>query len=140
VLTRPSNTAYQNAFAVAVSGDRVALVADGAGGPHLLLLDAGADGRFGLYNAVNDDTETDLGLAPNAAVGSVDLAGPYLAWAADVGGNAGQQIFLADVALGTQRVLTSHFSGKPRVVVDPTGRVTWQDEIFSAPAIFVGAP
>jgi len=138
VLTHPSSgVAYSNAFAVAVSGDKVALVADGAGSvPHLFLLDAGPDKKF----ATGDDLETDFGPMADAIVGAVDFAGNYLVWTTNNGTANGQQVYLADVTARTQRVLTSHFSQKPLVVVDPTGRVYWQDMIFSSPAVFVSAP
>jgi hypothetical protein len=74
----------------------------------------------------------------DARVGALDLAGAVLAWSTDAG--AGQQIFQADVTLGTQRVLTSHFSQKPSVVADPTGRISWLDQVFSTSGIFVSAP
>jgi hypothetical protein len=139
-LTRPNGSNYSNLLAVASSGHRVALIADGPVGgdpPHLYVLDAGPDGHLSLGG---DDIEVDYGVAADGKAGAVDIAGDMVAWITDNGSNNGQQVFLADFALRTQRALTTHFSTKSQVVVDASGRVAWRDGVFSTGGIFVNAP
>jgi hypothetical protein len=137
-LLRPGSLAnYTNLIAVATSGHRVALIADGTGGPHLYVVDAGPDGKL---STGGDDVEVDYGLIVDGRPGGIDLSGDMLAWSTDSGTSNGQQIFLADFVQRTQRQLTTHFSPKPSVVVDPSGRAAWLDEVFPTSAIFISAP
>ncbi len=56
------------------------------------------------------------------------------------GAPAGLQVWLADLAAGTRRQITSHYSAKQHVTVEPSGRVLWDDAVFPNRAVFVSAP
>jgi hypothetical protein len=45
-----------------------------------------------------------------------------------------------DLQTGAVRQLTTHYSTKGDVAVEPTGRVVWRDEVFSNSAIFERTP
>ena len=137
VFDPPTAIPIRNLLAIAVSGQRMAFVADGVAGPHLFLVDAGPDGRISTYA---DNVMLDLGPLPDGRVGGIDLAGDVLAYSTDLGSTNGQQIILFDFLKRTQRVMTTHYSAKPRVVVDASGRATWIDQVFATSAVFVFGP
>lgn len=117
-----------------VSGNRVGLVDNNLG---VRLLDAGPDGRFNVVNGAGDDFEAVLGLGfdDNAFA----LAGDYLAYSA-AGTGGGTQITVLDLARGGQRQLTSHYSAKNDLALDPSGRLYWIDEAFANASVFLFAP
>ncbi len=49
-------------------------------------------------------------------------------------------MIVADLARGTQRQVTAHYSMKEQLAMDPSGRLVWIDSGFSAPTIFLYAP
>jgi hypothetical protein len=132
VLKRPSTGTSYGAFGLAVSGDKIAFTDENG---NLVVAGAGPDGVFNTA----DDTEDTLGPAASTAAGTLAVAGDFAAWlqipAAD-----GVQVIVADLAKGTQRQVTTHYSMKERPTIDPSGRLTWIDYGFSAPTIFLYAP
>jgi hypothetical protein len=133
VVNRPSTSLPYNAWAVVVSGDKVAFRDENG---NITVAGTGPDGVFNTA----DDTEDVLGPAESNNDGSLALAGDYVAWFGIAAANDGGQVMVADLAKGTQRQATTHYSIKEQLAVDPSGRVTWIDYAFSAPAIFLYAP
>ena len=72
-------------------------------------------------------------------VANFDIAGNFVAYVA-AGAPAGLQVWLADIAAGTRRQLSHHYSAKQHLTVEPSGRVLWDDTAFSNRAVFVSAP
>ena len=137
-LPRPSNAApgypglpYWGILGVRASGDRVVILDNNFGA---ILLDPGADRAFGTA----DDFETVLG---NRVFDRtlVDISGDWLATSA-AGDFPGEQITIWDLARGGSRQVTSTYSGKDALALEPSGRLFWHDAIFSEGAVFVFAP
>lgn len=132
-LMRPSNplAPFPGILGLRASGDRVVILDNGVGA---ILLLPGADGRFGTA----DDSETVLG---NGVFDRtlVDLSGDWLVTSA-AGDFPGEQITLWDLARGGSRQLTSTYSSKDFLALEPSGRLFWHDAIFSEGAVFVFAP
>lgn len=114
---------------IAVYGNKIALNWNGSA----YVVSAGADG---VVNT-GDDEEIALG-ASQAGRGNLDVAGDYAAWFRST--PTGLQVVQVDLNRGTTRQLTSHYSMKERITLDPSGRLTWLDYGFSAPSIFLFAP
>jgi hypothetical protein len=140
VLNKPGTAVqYLAVRSVRVSGNKVMVMAFNSisdGKNHLLVVDAGADRRFNT----GDDVETDLGVVTESGNGFYDFRGSMVAWATITSGFPGTQVFVHDLRDSTRRQLTTHYSFKPDVRVEPSGRVYWLDTLLSARAIFVSAP
>jgi Carboxypeptidase regulatory-like domain len=137
ILLRPGTaTAYTYVRALRVWGNRLMVMSYVGPSNHLFIVDAGADKRFNTA----DDVEIDLGAVTENGNDPYDFRGPMVAWSAVVGSSGGTQVFLHDLRNGTERQLTTHYSFKPNVRVEPSGRVYWSDTLLQARAIFVNAP
>jgi hypothetical protein len=132
VLYQPGTTTPYGAYGLAVSGDKIAF-RDGAGS--FIVVATGPDG---LFNTA-DDVHENLGPAASGSAGNLTVAGDFAAWL-QIAGSSGLQVMVADLAKGAQRQVTRHSSMKESLALDPSGRLTWIDFGFSAPAIFVSAP
>jgi hypothetical protein len=132
ILRQPGTTApYQGITAMRLSGHRMAFLRNA----QVVVLEAGPDGHFNTA----DDVEIVVGPTTQSQGIYFDVAGDFVAWST-VGATGGMQVWLADVRLGTSRQVTDHYSGKYQVVVEPTGRVLWEDQVFPQAAVFVSAP
>jgi hypothetical protein len=100
----------------------------------LVVVDAGPDHAFNTL----DDVEQVLFPVPFGA-SNFDLAGDFVAYVA-AGAPAGLQVWLADIGAGTRRPVSHHYSAKQHLTVEPSGRVLWDDTVFSDRAVFVSAP
>lgn len=137
VLLRPGTaTAYAYVRALRVWGNRLMVVSYIGPSNHLFIVDAGADRAFNT----GDDVETDLGAVTESSNDPYDFRGSMVAWSTVVGSSGGTQVFLHDLRNGTGRQLTTHYSFKPDVRVEPSGRVYWTDTLLQARSIFVNAP
>jgi hypothetical protein len=125
---------YWGSLGFHVSGNRVGLVDNNLG---VRLLNAGPDGKFNIANGTGDDFETVLGLDYDS--NAFALAGNYLAYSA-AGTGGGTQITVMDLARGGQRQLTSHYSAKNNLALDPSGRLYWIDRAFANASVFLFAP
>ncbi|HEY6004307.1 MAG TPA: carboxypeptidase-like regulatory domain-containing protein, partial [Anaeromyxobacter sp.] len=132
VVKRPSTGTPYGAFGLAVQGDKIAFSDENG---NLTVAGTGPDGVFNTA----DDTEDTLGPAASGAAGTLTVAGDYAAWL-QIPGSDGVQVMVADLSKGTQRQVTTHYSMKERLAIDPSGRLTWIDFGFSAPTIFLYAP
>jgi hypothetical protein len=122
---------YSTSGEVRLRGDRLAFRrGDGV----LVVVDAGPDHVFNTA----DDAERILWTVPYGPE-NWDLAGNFVAYLA-AGAPAGLQVWLADLAAGTRRQITSHYSAKQHLTVEPSGRVLWDDAVFPTRAVFVSAP
>ena len=90
----------------------------------LVVPDPGPDGRFNT----SDDVERDFGYVTTSAM-EYDVAGDFVAWISASPG-PGQQITVTNLATGAQRQLTTHYSQKQWVALEPSGRVAWRDLLF----------
>jgi hypothetical protein len=130
VLNQPGTTTPYGAFGIAVGGDKVAF----SDGSNMIVVATGPDGVFNT----SDDVEYNLGAIGSMTQGNIAVAGNYAAWLRST--SNGIQVMYADLALGITRQLTTHYSNKESLALDPSGRLTWIDYAFSTPAIFVYAP
>jgi hypothetical protein len=114
-----------------VAGERILIVQGGT----IYVLEAGPDGVLGN----SDDVETNLGVHwPQ--LGQYDMAGNFVVYL-EFGDPGGKQVTLVDLASGASpQAVTSHYSIKEQVVVEPSGRIYWQDAAFLNEAIFVRTP
>jgi hypothetical protein len=132
LLQKPGAGApYLTTGAVKLRGDRIAFRrSDGV----LVVVDAGPNHVF------NDADDVERVLFPVDYWGdNWDIAGNFVAYFA-AGAPAGLQVWLADIVAGTRRQLTSHYSAKQSITVEPSGRVLWDDTVFPNRAVFVSAP
>lgn len=130
VLNRPGTTTPYPAFGVAVGGDKVAF----SNGTDMIVVATGPDGVFNTA----DDVEYDLGPIGSMTQGNIAVAGSYAAWLRSTAN--GIQVMYADLANGITRQLTTHYSNKESLALDPSGRLSWIDYGFTTPALFVYAP
>lgn len=130
VLNRPGTTTPYPAYGVAVGGDKVAF----SDGNDMIVVATGPDGVFNTA----DDVAYDLGPIGSMTQGNIAVAGNYAAWLRST--SNGIQVMYADLATGITRQLTTHYSNKESLALDPSGRLTWIDYGFTTPALFVYAP
>jgi hypothetical protein len=124
--------AVHDARAFRVSGRRMLLAEFSP--PALYLFDAGADG---LFDGVGDRGRklADGFFSP----WNVALADGYAASVAE-GSPMGEQIWLVRDFDGTPTPVTSYYSPKASLALEPSGRVFWVDSVFAPEAVFVRAP
>lgn len=127
----PAMMPVESVMDAKASGRRVAIRESSM----IRVIDAGPNG---LFNDGADDSERVLSLG-YAGPDSFAIAGDWLAYL-DSGAPAGLQVYLLHLPSGAVRQLTSHYSTKGGLVVEPTGRVLWRDDLFSASAIFERTP
>lgn len=136
LLNRPGTTTpYSGTGNVKLDGDRVAFYY----GTDVVAVDAGVDAQFNT----SDDVETILGPYAQQGASFIALAGDFVAWMTTdpALGNAGGPFpFVADVRNRTRRRVADHYSAKYGITVDRSGRVAWEDEVFSTSSVFVCAP
>jgi hypothetical protein len=132
VLRRPSTGTSYGVYGLAVQGDKIVFSDEYA---NLTVAGTGPDGIFNT----GDDTEDTLGPAASGAAGTLTVAGDYVGWL-QIPGTDGVQVMVADLSKGTQRQVTTHYSMKEQLAIDPSGRLSWIDYGFSAPTIFLYAP
>jgi hypothetical protein len=130
-LRNPSGVLYYGVQSLKAQGRR--LVFSPSYGK-VFVLDPGADGIFNT----SDDAETDLGASATQTL-DYDLAGDFAAWI-DASVGPGPQIVVRNLATGAQRQLTTHYSPKTWVNVQPSGRVAWRDLVFTPSTVFVSTP
>ncbi len=116
---------------LAVSGRRL-VVADQAG---VHLRDAGADGVFNTA----DDRERRLSTNTGLYQGTFAVAGDWVAFL-DAGVPGGNQVQLVNGFDGPVLTVTSHYSAKRALTLEPSGRVRWVDGLFTPDAVFVYVP
>ena len=122
---------YRDVRDIRVAGERIGIVESGT----IYVLEAGPDGVLGNP----DDVETNLG-AHWPFLGQFDMAGNFVVYL-EFGEPGGKQVILVDMASGASaQAVTSHYSIKDQVAVEPSGRVYWQDAAFLNEAIFVRTP
>jgi hypothetical protein len=136
VLLHPTGTPlagqpFYDVRGLRVAGERILIVQSGT----IYVLEAGPDGVLGN----SDDVETNLGVHW-PFLGQFDMAGNFVVYL-EFGAPGGKQVILVDMATGgAPQALTSHYSIKDQVAVEPSGRVYWQDAAFLNEAIFVRTP
>ncbi|MFT3913667.1 MAG: carboxypeptidase-like regulatory domain-containing protein [Anaeromyxobacteraceae bacterium] len=151
VLTYPGTATQLQAFYFKLSGDRI-LIADPNNKPpgfttswFLIAVDAGVDHRFNT----TDDVLVQVGPFNSTSV-DFDLAGSQVVWVAP-GSQGGLSVYLRNLNAPYPAIpsvnpaddgveVSSHYSTKSGPVVEPSGRVFWNDAVLPTPTIFVYAP
>jgi hypothetical protein len=115
-----------------VSGNRMVvseMTPDG-----VYLFDAGTDGIFGTA----DDRGRQIG-SVGLYTSEISVAGDWVAFLTD-GPPTGRQVWLIRGFDGDPVPVTNHYSTKTSVVVEPSGRVFWIDNVFVPEAVFMRSP
>jgi hypothetical protein len=133
--TGPAWTTYSGTDSVKLDGDRLAFYYSLGGVPVVVAVDAGPDGKFNTA----DDVETVLGTYTQTGSQWIAVAGNYVAWMT-AGVSGGPEPWVGDMREGTFRQLATHYSAKYGITVERSGRVIWEDQVFSTPAVFVCSP
>lgn len=126
-----SGLPYSSTEGVTLDGDALAFFSLG----QVVAVDAGPNGTFNDA----DDAEMVVGAASDAQSSMLAIAGDFVAWMT-LGASGGPEPWVGDVRAGTTRRLASHYSSKYGITVDRSGRVIWEDDVFSTTALFVSAP